>query len=313
MASHGRLLGVTIVHRHGDRSPIQALLKPSAKYWTNLLARAPPAADIPTAAPPGIEEGLPTPYGQLTELGAAQMHNRGLELRQYLLDAAPHLRQQQHIPPSAVRVISTPFPRTMLSNRALLSGLMSVNVEDTARTTALSNWVHGPGISHSISSAGWADMIPDMNVCDAQVAAEAAALGTDEALVRVAEATPKQHRLAEMLAHFGVLQPGDGGGGGGAPVPRWGLLHDAIHCAHIHGAAGGLPTALCDVLGGAALGKTGSGAAPIGAAASDLAELAALVNYAGEHNAWRWFALQSDPEVARLSVGPFVTRFIRGA
>jgi len=308
-----RLRHVSLLHRHGDRSPIIKMLEPSALYWSEQLA-PPPTTAVGWKACASGGEPLGLPYGQLTKLGASQLHARGRELRKFLLQRAP-TSFWWLAPAESIAVTSTAFPRTVHSTRALLSALLAAEGEDGSDGSGCDGGgggggVYGGGLAHAVRHEGWMDMIPDMGVSEEQVNAEAAVWARGAARDRFASAEDARLRLGELLVRVGVLPPAANPEQVGAGV-SWNLLHDATNCAAVHGAAAGLAPALCSALehGGAGdAGATGSG--DTGVAHSDIAELRSLSALAAEHNTWRWFTLQSDTHVARLSVGPFVERYV---
>ena len=312
-----KLRHLAVLHRHGDRSPIIRTLAPSEAYWTAQLA-PPPAAGMPAANPTDGDEGIGMPWGQLTRLGASQLHARGAELRELLLRRAP-ASFWWLAPTASVAVTSTAFPRTVHSTRALLSGLMldTPGGLSAARAATAGTYVHGSGLTHTVGHDGWQHMIPDMWVTEEQRKAQAAVWARGAARARMAGAEEARLRLSELLVRVGILPPPPSGAAADEGV-EWNLLHDCTHCTAAHGAAAGISPALV-----AALSHGGGGSAGYGGAAmlelegdeyhtDDLAELHALAALAAAHNQWRWFTLQSDATVAHLSVGPFVEAYLAG-
>jgi acid phosphatase len=155
-----RRVAVQIVHRHGDRTPITSLLDES--YWasqliaketlekmdqhTTIIEETSSINNDETAAS-DINNAHTAhgrgPFGKLTQLGLLQMVALGSRLREHLTTnvtiqpppSPPHssspmtLRPllQSPIRPSDVRVISTPFERTIQSAQGLLLGLITPN------------------------------------------------------------------------------------------------------------------------------------------------------------------------------------------
>lgn len=123
-----RLVSLTLIVRHGDRSPLTPAL--SREYWrsllpseaelaaagegTRVLREAP--ADGPRAAHSAVGDGV---YGTLTRLGLAQMRALGADLRRELVAGASAPASQgllsPSLDPSELELFSTDFPRTVQS------------------------------------------------------------------------------------------------------------------------------------------------------------------------------------------------------
>jgi hypothetical protein len=138
-----RLLGMVVVHRHGDRTPITpcgcaqvwARTLPSPSRLAALSAAFPVAKgrgrgrrNEAAAAHAHVAAGV-SPYGQLTELGLEQLRGVGAQLRRRLgSEAAARLEAE----PWRVTCHATPFSRTVQSAQGLLSGLLGAAMEPGA-------------------------------------------------------------------------------------------------------------------------------------------------------------------------------------
>mmetsp|Transcript_30107 Transcript_30107/g.70319 ORF Transcript_30107/g.70319 Transcript_30107/m.70319 type:complete len:733 (+) Transcript_30107:62-2260(+) len=133
-----QLVSLTLVVRHGDRSPLTPTL--SREYWWRKL---PPRVELYRVATGtrtrrtdrGIKEkphsatGDGT-FGTLTQMGVSQMEALGAQLREELVSAEgvrpeaadAKLLTAQFAPPQ-LKLHSTDFPRTIQSMQALLAGL----------------------------------------------------------------------------------------------------------------------------------------------------------------------------------------------
>jgi len=138
-----RTLGVHVIHRHGDRSPITPMA--DEKYWktqlippsqldkiaeNTVLRRDEGAGEFKHAA-----GGKGPVFGKLTELGLLQMIKVGLNLKEELTTAkellySPIFDPNLPIPSDKIKVISTDFPRTIQSVQGLLLGLLEDSDDD---------------------------------------------------------------------------------------------------------------------------------------------------------------------------------------
>mmetsp|Transcript_28044 Transcript_28044/g.66839 ORF Transcript_28044/g.66839 Transcript_28044/m.66839 type:complete len:451 (+) Transcript_28044:163-1515(+) len=128
LPSRFRIVHASVVHRHGDRSPITPLK--DSDFWRGQL----PTQDVLQGVSRGTRvlrdsvEGQRVhhaqgsgPFGQLTTLGLLQMVGLGERLREELGSAL--FTSSRPLEPSRVRVMSTNFPRTIQSVQALLTGM----------------------------------------------------------------------------------------------------------------------------------------------------------------------------------------------
>ena len=128
LPSRFRIVHASVVHRHGDRSPITPLK--DSDFWRGQL----PTQEVLQGVSRGTRilrdsvEGQRAhhaqgsgPFGQLTTLGLLQMVGLGERLREELDSAL--FTSSRPLAPSRVRVMSTNFPRTIQSAQALLTGM----------------------------------------------------------------------------------------------------------------------------------------------------------------------------------------------
>jgi hypothetical protein len=128
------VLQATVIHRHGDRSPITAGVGPES-FWSSRLPTAASLAGFDAAFPPlssaaegpspgpHFAAGTP-PYGQLSQLGVEQLVSVGRQLRCELGWAAASMGDDATVGSSRLQCFSTPFSRTVQSSQALLTGLL---------------------------------------------------------------------------------------------------------------------------------------------------------------------------------------------
>ena len=134
LPSRFRIVHASVVHRHGDRSPITPLK--NSDFWRGQL----PAQDVLEGVGRGTRvlrdsvEGQVHhaqgrgPFGQLTTLGLLQMVGLGERIREELGSAL--FTSSRPLEPSRVRVMSTDFPRTIQSVQALLTGMFPETDDD---------------------------------------------------------------------------------------------------------------------------------------------------------------------------------------
>eukprot|EP00580_Thalassiosira_gravida_P018585 CAMPEP_0201661860 /NCGR_PEP_ID=MMETSP0494-20130426/4104_1 /ASSEMBLY_ACC=CAM_ASM_000839 /TAXON_ID=420259 /ORGANISM="Thalassiosira gravida, Strain GMp14c1" /LENGTH=481 /DNA_ID=CAMNT_0048140081 /DNA_START=87 /DNA_END=1532 /DNA_ORIENTATION=+ len=149
-----RLHQVSVIHRHGDRSPITPMK--DEDYWQNQLPDPRVLDGISKGTslirPPGggpkkhgaVGRG---PFGQLTMMGLLQMISLGERLKEELehshddsdvdeshsfVNRGKLFTPNKPLHPSRVKVMSTDFPRTVQSVQAVLTGLFpdAANLEN---------------------------------------------------------------------------------------------------------------------------------------------------------------------------------------
>eukprot|EP00038_Savillea_parva_P031891 m.91628 g.91628 ORF g.91628 m.91628 type:complete len:449 (-) comp9914_c0_seq1:75-1421(-) len=130
-----KLKMAVVVHRHGDRTPIQERLgnnfhwENARPFWEERLLGGHTIAEMqkhhPWIRPLDMGTDNDNGRGQLTEKGAQQLHNLGEALRERYVHEAGLL--PRFLNPADLTVRSTPVPRCYQSAAALLLGLYPAN------------------------------------------------------------------------------------------------------------------------------------------------------------------------------------------
>lgn len=163
--SEHELIGLSIVHRHGDRTPITQLA--NVEYWKSTLPRegetSPLRLDgsaldsVDREGQAVLDEGPGQIYGQLTAKGCDQLQALGALLRGRLIESDSFTGNPNFLPSilpalcddtHTVEVFSTRFARTIQSTQWLLRGLWPEGARE-------------PSTSIPISTAHHRLMVPD--------------------------------------------------------------------------------------------------------------------------------------------------------
>ena len=268
-----RVLQATLIHRHGDRSPITPC--GSETFWSGRLPSREMlgqlARKFPTApaASCNVSEhfaaGKP-PYGQLSQLGVDQLVAVGMQLRSRLgWDGVQHPASISSSGEPLLQCFSTPFSRTIQSAQALLSGLVS-------------GAEHG---SVQVNTSLGQLLLPDPSPRHPRQAALEAAFWSSESLQHAhAQRDELRERVAAELVSAGVVRHLDVFRGSDGAI-SWNRLAEVGNCLAAHGGGGG------------------------GSADQQLemvlarADLQAVVEFA----AWRWHTLFDNRELVRYAIG----------
>lgn len=157
--SDHELIGLSIVHRHGDRTPISTLS--NKEYWRSTLPQTGATSPLRRDGSPfddvdvegqvvlnnegGHHDEL---YGQLTAKGCDQLQALGSLLRGRLIESSEYTGNPDFLPeslpaqlssaPCVAEVYSTRYPRTIQSVQWLLCGLWPEDARDGGSSSRIS-------------------------------------------------------------------------------------------------------------------------------------------------------------------------------
>jgi len=147
LSPHLKPLSLTILHRHGDRSPLHPLTSSDefwqdnsqSKYWSGVgvkesvwerLVKEVVFEDCDNDGDPHWANGSP-PYGKLTQLGFMQLVKLGGETRERVDHFFSQSSPPSSVKPTDVKFLSTPFDRTKMSAVGFSLGFFPESTENT--------------------------------------------------------------------------------------------------------------------------------------------------------------------------------------